>query len=446
MAFKDIRKSRKWMSAEEIRIIVALLLLLSALLALNVYLARTLPGGEWLLLRWNGVRTFLGFQAEVSEGLKAWRSMPDGEVVFHEEQPDNIYGADIARSVQQMVYGRAAFANEYRYILNDPLYIVLLYTPLALFPDFTVARSIWMLAAEIVLFISVLFSYRLAEWPPPRMLNVILIGFGLISFFSLNALVTASPAIFLNFIYLGVLLALRSFSDELAGGLLFLSAYQWEVGVLFFLFVLLFVIGNRRWGVLAGFAMALVVSLIATFLINSDWGLPYIRAAISNVLQGASLNLGVILSSWFPEARFSLGGIVSLFLIFVVFIESLGAVDAPFRRVAWTASLALAAMPLVGLGMFPSNYVVLLLPLILVVSLVWERWLRRRLIAVILLLFAAFFVPYWLYLETIVAYAPFYSELLSVLPPVFMILALFWMRWWVVHSPRVWADQIGNRR
>jgi hypothetical protein len=421
MAFKDIRKSRKWMSAEEIRIIVALLLLLSALLALNLYLARTLPAGEWLYLRWSGARAFLF----------------DGVLPYTRE---------IAQEVQQIVYGREAFATEYRYVLNDPLYIVLLYTPLALIPDFMVARGIWMLAAEMALFTSVMFSIRLSEWQPPRGLNVILIGFGLFSFFSLNAIVTASPVIFLNFLYLGVLLALRSFSDELAGGLLFLSAYQWEVGGLFFLFVLLFVIGNRRWGVLAGFGMALIVSLIATFLIRSDWGLPYIRAVISNGIQGARLNLDVILSSWFPGSRFSLGGIVSLLLIVVVFIESLGAVDAPFRRVAWTASLALAAMPLIGLGMFPSNYAVLLLPLVLVVSLVWERWLRRRLIAVILLLFAAIFIPYWLYLETVVAYAPLYSELLSVLPPVFMIVALYWMRWWVVHSPRIWADQIGNRR
>lgn len=421
MAFKDIRKSRKWMSAEEIRILVVLLLLLAALLALNLYLARTLPAGEWLYLRWSGARAFL----------------------FDGTLP---YTTELAQEVQQIVYGRVAFATEYRYVLNDPLYIVLLYTPLALFPDFTMARGIWMLAAEVVLLISVLFSYRLSEWQPPRALNVILIGFGLFSFFSLNALLTASPVIFLNFIYLGVLLALRSFSDELAGGLLFLCAYQWEVGGLFFLFMILFVIGSRRWGVLAGFGMALVVALIATFLINSAWGLPYIRAVISNVMQGARLNLDVILASWFPDARFSLGGVVSIFLILVVFIESLGAVDAPFRRVVWTAALALSAMPLVGLGMFPSNYVVLLLPLILVVSLVWERWLRRRLIAVILLLFAALFVPYWLYLETVVAYAPFYSELLYVLPPGIMILALYWMRWWVVHSPRIWADQIGNRR
>jgi len=445
MAFKDIRKSRKWLSVEEIRIIAAFLILLSAVLVLNVYVARSLQGGEWLLVRWNGVRTYLGLQAAASDSLKAWRSMPDGEVTIHLDQPE-LYGAEIARRVQQIVYGRDAFANEYRYILNDPFYIVLLYIPLAFFSDFSIVRGIWMLVAETALFMSVLFSFWLSEWSPPRGLSVLLVGFGVFGFFSLNALVTTSPAILLNFLYLGVLLALRSFSDELAGGLLFLAAYQWEVGGLFFLFVIIFVIANRRWGVLAGFGMALIVMLIVSFLVEPGWGLPYFRAVLSNLIQGASLNLGQILSAWFPEVRFPIGGAVSALLVAVVFIESLRAVDAHFRRVVWTASLALAAMPLTGLAIFPSNYVVLLLPLVLVISLIWERWLRRRLIVVTLVFLAALIVPFALYIQTVWEYAPFYTELLYVLPPLATILALYWMRWWVVHSPRIWADQIGNRR
>jgi hypothetical protein len=421
MAFKDIRKSRKWLSPEEIRIIVLLLIVLSALLALNVHLARTLPGGEWLYMRWSGARAFLIEQTEP-------------------------YSAAVAQRVQQIVYERTAFSTEYRYVLSDPFYIVLLYTPMALLSDFPIVRGVWMLIAEVALFMSVLFSYRLSEWDPPRGLYITLIGFGLFSFFSLNALITASPVILLNFLYLGVLLALRSYSDELAGGLLFLAAYQWEVGGLFFLFINIFVLANRRWGVLAGFGMSLVIFLIVSFLINPGWGLPYIRAVLSNLIQGTGLNLGTILSDWFPEARFPIGGVVSLLLIGIVFIESLGAVNAPFRRVVWTASLALAAMPLVGLAIFPSNYVALLLPLVLVVSLVWERWLRRRVIVVALVLLVAFFVPFGLYLQTVYVYAPLYTELLSVLPPAAMIIALYWMRWWVVHSPRIWADQIGNRR
>ena len=102
MAFKDIRKSRKWLSPQEIRIIIAFLIFLSALLALNHFLARTLVGGEWLLIRWNGLRTFLGMQSDASLGVKGWRAMPDGEATYHTVEP-NIYGGEIARRVQQMV-------------------------------------------------------------------------------------------------------------------------------------------------------------------------------------------------------------------------------------------------------------------------------------------------------------------------------------------------------
>lgn len=437
MAFRDIRKSRKWLSAEEIRIIVALVVLLGGLLAASIYAARVLPGGEWLYQRWSGARAFLGI----------------GNVT----SPNAMYGTALAQDVQQIVYGRNAFADEYRYVLNDPFYVVMFYVPLVILPNvinglfgtnigFDVVRGLWMLLSALALVFTVLFSFRLAEWEPPRGLFLILMGLGLFSLFSLIAWVTASPAIFLTLLYLSILLALRSFSDELAGGLLLLVAYQWEVSALFVLFVLIFVIANRRWGVLAGFGMSLLVLLIVSFLVNPGWGLPYIRAVISNLLQGSRLNVGFILAEWFPEIQFSLGGVVSVFAVGIVLIESIGAVRAPFRRVMWAACLALAATPLAGLAIFPSNFVTLFPSLILVVALVWERWMRRRLLAVTLIIIVALAVPYALYLQTVIVYAPLYTQILSVLPPVATILALYWMRWWVVHSPRTWADQITYRK
>jgi hypothetical protein len=451
MAFKDIRKTRQWLSPNEIRIIVVFLLIISAMLALNVYLARTVVGGEWLLMRWSAARSFLGLQIDRSVGFKAWRTMtaghaaPPGEVAILRTKP-NVYGGGIAQAIQEDVYGRKAFATEYKYILSDPFPFVLLYMPLAFLSNFPIVRALWMLLAEAALLISVLFSYRLSEWDPPLGLNIILIAFGLFGFFSLNALLTGSPAIMLNLLYVGILLALRNQSDELAGFLLLLSAYQWEVGGLFFLVILIYVFANRRWGVLAGFGMTLIVLMIISFLVDPGWGLPYIRSILSNLFQAQYLNLGAILSGWFPEVRFSLGWLVSVVLIGVVAIEAVGAIHAPFRRVVWVASLALAAMPLMGLPIFPANFVVLILPLVLVISLVWERWPRGRFIAVTLILLAFFVAPYYLYIETVLVYNPFYTELLSVLPSVVMIIVLYWMRWWVVHSPRIWADRAGAFR
>ncbi len=196
-------------------------------------------------------------------------------------------------------------------MLNDPFYIVLLYTPLALISDFTVARGVWMLLSETALIGIVVLSLRLSEWEPPRWLYIFLVGFALFGYFSLQSLISNSPAIFLTFLYLAILLALRSYSDELAGALLFLVAYQWEVGGLLFLYLLILVLANRRWNVLTGFGMSLFLALVVSLLIYSGWGLPYIRAVLSDWLRGTSLNLNSILSVWFPEPRFSIGAIVS---------------------------------------------------------------------------------------------------------------------------------------
>src|SRR5687768_4948785 len=119
MSLPDIRKSRKWLSMEEARLLIFLLIFLLGMLALNIYLARILPGGEWFYLRWSGARAFL----------------------FEQVEP---YSTGVAQRVQDLVYGRNASASEYGYVLNDPFYIVLLYTPLALFSDFVLARAVWM--------------------------------------------------------------------------------------------------------------------------------------------------------------------------------------------------------------------------------------------------------------------------------------------------------------
>ena len=115
---------------------------------------------------------------------------------------------------------------------------------------------------------------------------VLLIGFGLFNFFSIDSFLSGSPAIFLTLLYLCILVALRSFRDELAGVLLFLVAYQWEVGALFFLFILVFVLANRRWSVFVGFGMALAVLLIVSFISKSDWIVSYIRAVLFDWSRG----------------------------------------------------------------------------------------------------------------------------------------------------------------
>ncbi|MBV6452533.1 MAG: hypothetical protein MHPDNHAH_03291 [Anaerolineales bacterium] len=420
MSFQDIRKISRGLSPEEIRLLGLIVLGIILLLALNIFLARILPGGEWLYLRWNGARAYL----------------------FESVEP---YSTTIAERVQHLVYGRNAFSGEYGYVLNDPFYIVLFYTPLALFSDFSLARGLWMFLSEAALIASLIVSIRLSEWEPPRWLYASLIIFALFGFYSIQSLASASPTIFLLFIYLSILLALRSFNDELAGALLFLVAYQWEVGALFFLFVFAAVIANKRWKVFSGFGMSLIILLVVSFLSKPNWGLPYVRAVLSDWHDGARLNINSYLSFWFHDVRFSIASFVAVALGVILFLEWLGAFRSSFRRIVWVASLSLAVTPLLGFAIFPSNHVVLLPALILVVALVWERWYHRRVIAGALVIAVAFIVPFVVNILYVTTIQRLYSDMSTLLPPIAAIIALYWMRWQVVRASRPWIEQVGIR-
>jgi hypothetical protein len=140
------------------------------------------------------------------------------------------------------------------------------------------------------------------------------------------------------------------------------------------------------------------------------------------------------------------GTITSILVGVIVFIEMVSSTQSHFRRIVWTACLSLAATPLLGFAIFPSNHVALIPALILILALVWERWTRQRAFATLLVLGIAVLVPFGIYFRGTLLSDRLYSDLLSVLPPVATIIALYWMRWWVLHPPRTWSDQIGLHR
>jgi hypothetical protein len=181
-------------------------------------------------------------------------------------------------------------------------------------------------------------------------------------------------------------------------------------------------------------------------MLYSGWGLPYIRAVLADWFRGETLTFGHILLSWFPNARFPLGNIVAIVLGFIVFAEWVATVHEHFRRIVWTAALSLAATPLMGFAIFPSNHVVLILSFIMILALVWERWQRRRVFFVILVFLLVLVIPYALYLRAVYVYDQLILDLISVLPPIAAILGLYWMRWWVLRSPRTWFDRLGDYR
>jgi hypothetical protein len=97
-----------------------------------------------------------------------------------------------------------------------------------------------------------------------------------------------------------------------------------------------------------------------------------------------------------------------------------------------------------GFPIFSSNHVVLILPFILILALVWERWQRYRTLRVVVLLLLVLLIPFGMYYRVVSVYDPLMLDLISVLPPVAAILGLYWMRWWVLRSPRTLFERFGD--
>jgi glycosyl transferase family 87 len=421
MAVRNIKRPRQFLTPADIAFILGIIILVGGLFVANMYVAKTLKGGEWLFLRWTAARRY------VINGLDP-------------------YDATVAQQVQSFAYGREAYLNEYPFALNDPFYVVLLFVPLSLISDFSIAHAIWMLLSQAALIAIVLLTLRLSEWQPPIWMAVCLIAFALLGSFSVLSFVSGSSALFVTLLALLSLRAIQTDANEVAGILLALIAYQWEISALFFLFILVYVIANRKWGVLAGFGMSLVTLFLISILLNSNWIVPYVRATLLDWSRRADYTFGTTLSYIFPKLTVSVDQWITIGLSALLFYESIRSVYEHSRHVVWVACLALALNPMLGFAMFPVNYAVMAPAIILVIALVWERWVHQRVWISLLLLLALFTSSYDLYFQTLVTPLRIYSDLLKILPPLITTLGLYWMRWWAIRAPRLWADQFGVRK
>ena len=68
-----------------------------------------------------------------------------------------------------------------------------------------------------------------------------------------------------------------------------------------------------------------------------------------------------------------------------------------------------------GFPIFASNHVVLILPYILILALVWERWPRYRYLRVGFLFLLVLLIPFGLYYRVVTVYDPLVIDLISAL-------------------------------
>jgi len=423
MSFQEFQKTSRNLTPQDWRFLFlagfALVALLVLLAFANTSLARILPdGGEFYLLRVGG-RAFL----------------------FDRIEP---YSATVPAAVQEQVYGRTARSGEEVYILDLPFHLMPAFFPLALFPDAIMARAFWMALGELALLVFLLLSFRLLERQPPRYFVALAFLLCFSSYYSWQAFLEGNPAILLGLAYVGILLALRAQWDELAGALSALTAFQWEMGGPFLLFILLSVFWAKRWRVLGGAGMSLFILLIVSFLLYPGWLLPFLRAAWNNLRADFGFSTREIFGQLWPGFGNTLGWALTGILVIALGYEWGRSRGANFQRFTWTAALTLASAPLLGFRSELDNLVPLLFPAMLFLVTVRERWKRAGDGLAITLLVVMTGLPWLLYLGYLPPLRLSAQEVLYLFLPLFTLLGLYWMRWWMIRPPRTWLDHVSK--
>jgi hypothetical protein len=340
---------------------------------------------------------------------------------------DSPYSHPATQRAQIVYYGRIAEDGEDLLILWLSFPAELFYFPIALIPNYALARGLWMTLSEAALVASAFIALRLTGWKPSRFLLPLALLFPVLWIFGFMNLLASSPVPFVVLASVGALLALRSGQDEVAGALLVVLLLKIGIFGIFLLFVLWWSIYHRRWRVLAGLVMALGILLLLSFLLLPDWIMPFVRGLYWHTIHNPGLSFYRILGSIWPVVGPRLGWVLTAFLLVMLFVEWREVCYRDFRHTLWTVCLTLAITPLLGFPLAVNDFAILVLPLFLIATILGERWPGRRLRGPAGIVLVAAWIALWG-----LAQAPGLAPLL----PILLVIGLYWIKWWAVRPPR----------
>lgn len=399
-------------------LVAAGLLLVGLLTWGNYRFAKDNPGGNDFLVHWMGTRSL------IKDGL-------------------NPYSDEVAARIQQMAYGRLAQPGEHELRVAYPLYSVVVFFPFALIGDFTLARAVWMTVLEAGIVLLTLLSLRLARWRLSPVMIALLLIFSIFWYHGLRPLINGNAVILVALALVGALLALRSGADELAGVLLAFSTIKPQVVVLVIAFIAIWAMSNGRMRVVAWLVGTVLLLSVSAALFIPDWIVHNLREVIRYPSYNPPGSLQAAFEIWWPAWGQRVGWAFTGIMALVLLVEWRQNRFAEDRGFLWAVCLTLVAGQWTGIMTDPGNFIVLFPALALVLGLLDERWKTGGRVAIAASLLALFIGIWAIFLNT-VTYAgqPIQSPVMFIPLPAFLLLMLYWVRWWAVEPPTVWYDMV----
>lgn len=399
-------------------LIIAALATLVGLTWANYSYSYQNPGGNDFLSRYVATRVFL----------------LEGESPYSEKATQEIHN---------LMYGRAARADEDQALFVYPFYTVYLMTPFSLIPDYHLARAIWMTVLEVSLIALLLISLSLARWKIPVWTLVILVFFSVFWYHGFRPLINGNPSVLVSLMIALAFLAIRSENDGLAGFLLAYATIKPQMVVLLAFYILVWSITQRRMRLFWGFISSLAFLIATSFLFVPNWLIENLRQIFAYpgyTLPGTPRE---ILMAALPGIGNQVGWAITIIMISAMIVEWRASAHKDFIWFYWTASLTLVATNLIGIPTTTENYLALF-PALVLVFYAWDshwRTMGKWLVTISVLLL--FFGLWWLFLTTLQpGDQPIQNPVMFFPLPVFLFFTLYWVRWWVLRPTKPLLERI----
>jgi hypothetical protein len=376
----------------------------------NMNFVQRVPGGADFIVPWKAAQNF----------------MMNG---------DSPYSENTSRNIQQSIYGHPSQPGQYPYRVSLPLNFLMLFFTLSWIHDLTLARSIWMIFLEVSLVALVFISFRLIRWKPHWLLLVFALFFSIFWMPFVLTLFSGNLIVLQAFLLFGALRAIEKEADELGGAMAALALVNIEATGLVFILLLVWIFSAQRWRILYGFGMMFAILMGISFVLLSSWILPFLGAVFGNWRSGVLPTTFSLFEGWFPGIGLRLAQILAIGALTILFLEWRAVRQQDVRWLFWTASLTASITPLLGFPTIPAWLVFMLPGVLLVVSVMVQRWGLLGIGAAILVSAGIFFGLWGAQLVGT-------TSVFILLYPFILTLLLYWVRWWAVRPPRLWADEI----
>ncbi len=338
------------------------------------------------------------------------------------------YSAQASLNIQTLLYGGPATADQQPNHYAYPFYTLFVAWPL-IHLDYAWATAIWLVVNEALLIGALFLLLSAYRWRPPKSVLVGLILLSLFSYPAARGLLLGQVSHLVYFLLAVMIWAITRSRDRLAGFVLALATLKPQLAVFVAVFVLLWALAERRWTLIAWFAVPLAALLGLSFLLLPGWVSGFIdQLLLYPSYIEVSTPAQVAAGLFGPGAQAVELALNALGLVVLVVAWWQLLVNKRRERFGWTLMLTLTMSQLIGLRTATPHFVVLMIPLIGLLALLDRRRHGRWSLLVMLALFV---LPWVQFLATLEAGKQEHPWMFVPLPLTMLILLLVTRRaWW----------------